>query len=296
MLQLNDFTPLKKWEGILPKESNEDYHSRTEFLSSSDLKYMEMSPAHFKAYAIDRIGGRESKSMDFGTAVHELFLEGTENSFVMRPDFSPIKEEYVNKKGEISEKVIKTKTAQIEEFEALHPGKIHLTVDEYNRAHMMVGVLNKNPFVREYMEGTLREVSYLYYDQEHDMNCRFRADAINVERGLIIDYKTAVHSSSYGFSKAAARYLYHLSDAHYSIGAERIFNKHFKFILIAQEPTPPFAVGIYTMRKGSRDKARALRSRIMTKIRECKESNVWPDYSGNGTQYLEIPDYAFGEG
>ncbi len=299
MLELVHSKPLYDWEGPLPIESNEAYHSRIELLSSTDIKHIGKSAAHYKAYVLDRVVRHESRALDFGDWAHKINIEQKHDDFVVIPSFKPITEKHILKsgpnKGQETDKVVRTVKDQVEEFEALHPNKTLLTTSEYDNLYFMHDVFLRNPHAQEITRDSLKEQGFAYWDEQHKRRCRFRADWINPTRGVITDYKTAIGASPYEFSKAMARYQYHISAAHYKLGAERIFARDFRFILIAQEKVKPFAIGIYEMRKSSMDRAIAQRSKFLMKINEYTQVSSWPDYSEHGVMKIEVPEYAYGE-
>lgn len=292
-------TPLFDWEGALPQESIESYHERSEYLSSTDLKHVGRSLAHFKAYVIDRAIRKESRDLDFGDYAHRINILGDHDSFVVCPDFKPIEEKYIltrgPNKGKEGSKVVRTIREQYEEFQAENEGKTVLTTKEYDALYFMHDVFMKNTDVKELTEGCQKEQGFVYWDDLHKVKCKFRADYINKEKRIIPDYKTSVGASPYEAIKSIARYQYHLSAAHYVTGAERLFGGEWRFPFIFQEKTLPFAIGLYEMRKSSMDRARAQRSKYLMKINEGYQANHWPDYSGCGIRKVEVPEYALSE-
>lgn len=299
MLELNNFEPLYDWEGPFQQESSEAYHAKIEYLSSTDIKHIGKSAAHYKAYVLDRVIRQKSRALDFGDWAHRINIEQRHEDFVCRPDFKPITEKHILKsgpnKGNEVDKVVRTIKDQVEEFDSLYPGKIILTQVEYDNLYFMHDVFLKNKYVTELTDGCLKEQGFAYWDNLHGRRCKFRADWINTDKGLILDYKTTEGASTYEFSKSIARYKYHVSAAHYVIGAERLMQKKFNFVLIAQEKSRPFAIGLYELRKSSMDRAVAQRSKYLMKINEYTQTQSWPDYSEHGVMKIEVPEYAFGD-
>ena len=71
---MNAYIELTTPAQLIENMSNDEYHSRPEF-SSSQLKDMLRSGAHFYSHNIIKEHERESKKhLDFGTLAHTLFL------------------------------------------------------------------------------------------------------------------------------------------------------------------------------------------------------------------------------
>lgn len=278
--QDNERLPLQDWEGAIDLD-NEAYHALEGYISSSTLKLMIKSPAHFKSVAID--GYRKtSDSFDFGSCAHEMVLEGDDTQFVGIPDFKP------------QPKL--TKKKQVEDFKLHHPGKRFVTMDQVQALKAMFRVAKSNKVAAELLaaEGNVVEHSYLYLDEKTGMKCKFRPDVMNIGEGFIVDYKTCEDASPHAFRKAIARYYYHISAIHYLVGSARLFGDVIKdYYFIAQEKSPPYAVGVYKLDHIVLKRAAKMRRELLVRVRDCIGKNNFPDYTEKGIQLISPPDYAF---
>lgn len=288
------------WEGLLPKETNEEYHARKGYLSSSLLKERVANAYNFIASLNtpeeDKI---ESKALDFGSCAHEILLTNDFSQFVVMPEFKPITQKDFYKsgprKGLEHDKVIKTITAQKEEFLEEYADKRIITAEQDRKLRAMMSYVKSKGDVMEFLNhpGTLFEQGYLYADPLTGEPCKFRADAINKEEGVILDYKTTEDASPYAFKKSIERYYYHLSAVHYIEGAERIYGTPFKFIFIAQEKSYPYKVALYELSIATLKNARAMRRELIKLIQKERTENHYPDYADKGITTLEVSGYAF---
>lgn len=265
---------------ILPKESNEEYHKRPE-LSSSDLKYMLITPMHFKKNVLekDKLKKESNSAFDIGSCAHECFLEQDTSLFVSLPQGL--------------DKRTKEGKALYEAFIEANKGKRIITNEQHETVKAMFDVISSNKEACDLLKGSSVEVGAIFKDPITGEDCKFRPDIINPERGFIADYKTCVAASPHEFSKAIARYHYHLSAAHYLTGANVVYNGAIKdYYFIAQEKTYPYAVAIYKMDAADILKSHNFRNEVMAKIKYHKEKNYWPDWSEKVLP-ISIPGYAY---
>jgi hypothetical protein len=268
-------------EGLLPEESNEQYHKRPE-LSSSDIKHMLDSPMHFHRMVIEKhlLPEREpNAAFDLGTCAHECFLIQDTSAFVALTESIDRR----TKEG-------KEKWAR---FEQDNMGKRIITLEQYEHLMRMFDVIASNPRVNELYDGCRPEVGALYIDPATGLPCKFRPDILHMRDRHITDYKTCMSAAPHEFGKAVARYHYHLSAAHYMAGANVLWPGQIQdYYFIAQEKTEPYAIAIYKMERSDILRSMNFRAELMAKIKEHYESGSWPDWSTNDIS-LSIPSYAF---
>jgi hypothetical protein len=268
------------WEGVLSEETNDAYHRRPEF-SSSDIKYMLDSPMHFDRMVNKKDSVKRSANdvLDLGLCSHECFLLKDTSQFVAIP-------------AGIDRRT-KDGKAAYEDFLKSNEGKRIVSRDMYENVMSMYEVISRNAQACSFLEGSTMERGALYQDNKTGLKCKFRPDIINLDRGFIADYKTAASAAPHEFSKAVARYNYHLSAAHYLEGAQRLWPQKIKdYYFIVQEKTEPYAVAIYKMDAADIFRSFELRDQVMKKIQKCIVDNHWPDWSEKILQ-LSIPGYGF---
>jgi hypothetical protein len=277
-------TPLLEWEGKLERLANEDYHARPE-ISSSDLKHIINTPLHFKRLCLEKntLERQSNEAFALGECAHSVFLEQATDGFTAVPDGI--------------DRRTKQGRADYEAFVAANAGKRVISADQLKRVKEMFNVIASNTRASELVSrgGVLIEESFLYRDEGTGLACKFRPDImwLGDESIEISDYKTAESAAPHAFAKAAARYYYHLSAAHYIVGAERLYNRPvtaYKFIV--QEKSEPYAVAIYTMSMSDIQRAISMRAGLIGRIAECMQTGLWPDWSSE-ERALSLPGYAF---
>lgn len=297
---VDEFVEKESWEGLLPPETNEEYHARKGYLSSSRLKERVSNAYNFKAMQnVPEEDRKSSSAFDLGSCVHEILLTKDRSQFVVMPDFKKITEKDYYKsgprKGMEYDKVVKTIKSQVEEFEEANPGKRIISFDQNRRIEAMIGyIMSKDSVMNLFSHpDTLFEQGYLYLDPQTKERCMFRADAINPTTGDIIDLKTTQDASPYAFKKTIERYYYHLSAAHYLAGAERVYDKRFTFTFVGQESVYPYKVGTYRLTLGSLKKSLDMRRDLIRKIQKERFENIYPDFADLGLREVELAGYAF---
>ncbi len=265
---------------LLPVETNEAYHKRTE-LSSSDIKWMIESPYHFKKMVVEKesLVREPNSAFDIGTCAHECFLEQDTSRFVALP-------EGLDRRTKEGKEIYAT-------FMTENEGKRVITNDQLQTILAMFDVISSNKLASELVSNSQVEVGAVYKDDATGLMCKFRPDILNLEKGYIADYKTCFAASPHEFSKAVARYFYHLSAAHYMAGASQLWPGAIKdYFFICQEKTYPFAVAVYKLDPTDIFKSFDLRTKILKKIDYCFKNDQWPDWSREPMP-LSIPGYAY---
>ena len=98
-----------------------------------------------------------------------------------------------------------------------------------------------------------------------------------------MDLKTTRDASPDGFGKSIANYRYHVQSAHYRDGFQAG-----RFVWVAVEIDPPYAVAVYI--DGDEIHARGDGERLsdLRLYAECKASDKWPGYPDE-VQNISLP-------
>lgn len=128
----------------------------------------------------------------------------------------------------------------------------------------------------------MAELSFWWSDG--DLRCKCRPDWLAGD--VIVDLKTTTDASPLGFARAVVNFGYHLQAAHYlaGVGAAR-------FVFIAVEKAPPYAVGVYELDAAALATGEQLRQEALHLIRQCRQADQWPGY-GDNCQTLALPKWA----
>jgi exodeoxyribonuclease VIII len=97
--------------------------------------------------------------------------------------------------------------------------------------------------------------------------------------GTIVDLKTTDDASYWGFRRAVKKYRYDLQAAWYLNAARRCGIDPYRFVFIAVEKAPPYAVAAYELAWIDIEAADAHIDRLLIKLAECEAVGVWPGYS-----------------
>jgi hypothetical protein len=302
--------------GIFSDLDNETYHAMTEYVSSSGLKELNKSAAHFKAYITEK---REpTAALTFGSGFHALI--GEPQLFDKKYVKAPRKEGFTNalftaddlkrrcaelgikpgkNKGETSKLILAADPKAIiwdniiAEFELANQGKIILEAEEYDRLDGMLSSLINNKTALHLLTKGKAEQSIFWTDKATGVNCKCRPDYLR-DDGIIVDLKTTEDASKRGFERAIANYSYHIQSAFYLEGVSQILNEPLSdFVHLVVEKKPPYAVGIYTLDDEAIGVAREEIKRLLALYAECKAKDEWPAYTQD-IQNVSLPVYMRG--
>ena len=257
--------------GIYSDISNADYHAHPA-LSSSGLKYLAKSPAHYLEYKNNP--PESSSALLIGSAVHAGFLEdGFSNGMILKAPGST------------------RATKLYKEFAEANPKGIILLEDEFENVGNVVEALWKHPTVVKLMKDGKAEQSAFWTDPQTGIQCKCRPDYLTSE--LVIDLKTTQDASIDAFQGSVAKYKYHWQTAWYLDGLSLILGKQLEnFVHVVVEKEPPYAIGVYVLDNGSLDKARADIEKLKIRFAEALHTGEWQSITTE-IQNISIPHWAF---
>lgn len=258
----------------IKQEPAETYHAQTEFVGSSSLKYMALSPAHFynawRGEAID-----QTDAMINGTMLHSLLLEQDVEKFVARPQ----------KDG----RLVASNTKDYAAFLAANPGKTPIHPDLHSQLYAALTAFIENKTAMKMLEGA--KIEHSVYATDHDTGLQIKARPDIWGANYIVDLKTVSGKVDHLFQKKIFNLGYDLQMAHY---AETIFAATGELItdhyIIAFEQNPPFASRIFRLSRKDMASAKATRRAYLNEIAVCLEENKWPSYR---EEIIEVERPAF---
>lgn len=258
--------------GIFEGISNEAYHAGAG-LSSSGLKYLAKSPAHYRAYKENP--PEPSAEMRMGTAAHGAILEGyLENGMILKAPGST------------------RNTNLYKDFVKANPGRIHLMEDEFEAVHRMRDAVLSHPVARSLLSGGKAEQSAFWRDPETDTLCKCRPDYLRPD-GLVVDLKTSLSAARKDFQRSMLDFKYHWQTAWYLNGLSLLTGKALEnFVHIVVERVPPYGVGIFVLDNASIEKARSDIRQLLSRYADCVHSDEWPTYPAE-IQNIELPHWVF---
>ena len=220
--------------------SNDEYHACPEF-SSSQLKDMNRSAAHFYVNSITKEAKKEASSaMNFGTLVHTMFLEPHlfNDEFVIAPKF---------------DKRTKDGKAEALAWEQANEGKMLVSEEDVENSTRMAENLRTLSIYKEMQNNYgMAEASFFFVDPIFDLPLRTRPDwhiapCSAFPNGLIIDLKTTDDARPMMFSRTCANFSYDLSASMYRESFQEYYKTEEKppFIFLVAERNTPFNVKQY---------------------------------------------------
>ena len=143
--------------------SNKEYRSR-EGVSSSDLKQIMKSPAHFRHWK-DNPDITDTPSLLCGRAAHKYILETYDfyNEFAIAP---------------ICDRRTKEGKEKWNKFVSESEGKDVITQEQFEQIDAMRNAMLATPFVSKLINGE-HEVSFFWTDEDTGLKCKCRPDSLN---------------------------------------------------------------------------------------------------------------------
>lgn len=257
--------------------SNEDYHADRQFESTTGLKEILRSPAHYRYY---KDNPREEKKVyRLGTAIHAALLEPERfrKEYVVLPD--------VNRRT-------KEGKQQEADFIAQHPGAFFVSEDEIDVITGIANSVAKHSDAYALLKMGKPEVSHFWRDEETGIYLKCRSDSLSDLCNL--DVKSTEDASAEEFVRSCARYDYDLASYVYSQGVRVVTGKPRPFAFLVVEKKPPFQVALYFAPDEMLASGLYRFQQAMKKLKEARDSNQWFGYQPAGKgEKLEWPYWAF---
>ena len=250
---------------------NDAYHSHPEGVSSTGLKAVLRSPAHYKFQA----AYETTRAKQMGTACHTAMLE---------PD--RYKDEYVL----LREVNVRT-ASEYKQAVKVHGSEIVLVAHEADKVAGMQEAVLSNPLMRSRLTGEgWRELSLFVRDPDTQVLIRVRYDLLLTD-GTIVDVKKTQDARPDAFSRAVDNYGYDLSAALYVDAFEWATGEEAQFEFAAVEEVMPHGHKLYrpcdtTLGEGRRKYREALAS-----FAKCELYGVWPSLPCDEPELISLPAY-----
>lgn len=259
-----------------PDVPNEVYHADRSCVSSSGLKEILRSPAHFQAYR--NIERKETPALFLGTAIHARLLE---------PEL--FAEDYVVAPGS------DRRTKEYKEFEIANANKKILTAEQAAVVEGIALNASRHQSASALLRSGLVEHTIIWQDEETGIWMKIRPDCLSVdfETGICLDVKSTEDAAPEAFARSCVTYDYDVQAALYLEGLRAVFKRDFDFCFFPVEKSEPFGVALYgasddMLRRGTRRVRQALRL-----LKQCFDRDEWPSYQPDGGyEVLEWPRWA----
>lgn len=121
-----------------------------------------------------------------------------------------------------------------------------------------------------------RELSAVWALQ-NGLICKGRFDAMDAKGGALVDLKTTDDASA-AFERKLDDFGYARQSAMYTWGCAALGVTIERFVFLAVEKNPPYAVGVHTLSEASMDLAADELNPLLDGYRECEMTGRWPGY------------------
>lgn len=261
--------------------SSDAYHAEREHESSTNLKSILITPAHYAAQI-----GKPSQSNDtlqLGSALHAAILEPEEFDarFVVIPKCD--RRTSVGKQAYLA-------------YQEQHKGKILIPSEQIDFLNLLRDQIHRHPDVHKMLAiAGENEASIFWTDDETGVKLKVRPDrhfVINNEL-FYISLKSAANASPEAFSRDVEKYDYHMSEAMYLDGLEQAYGMPaYPLWLVFEKDTwqiNKFEPCERTMAVGHERYRRAVKT-----LKQCRESGEFAGYQRHDeTQVISLPERAF---
>ncbi len=262
---------------IMRFNTNEEYHSDSSSLSSSGLKEMLVSPAHF--LAARRAVHTSTKAFDFGSLLHTTILEPHK-----------LHDEYAIFEGKFDARIKACK-----QFAEENVGKIIVDREQFVTASDIAAKVFRKVFRGRTLAAWLADCDKepsIYWTNPLGQQLRVRPDAMC--DAAIFDLKSTARTDIRKFRRTVEDFDYDLSAAMYRDGARVFDGRARPFVWIVCEKEDPYSVSIVeagdtVIENGHRKYAQALTDLAALRASGLPES-MWPD--GAFDSVLELSHWA----
>lgn len=224
-----------------------------------------------------------SDAMDLGTVAHKMVLgSGPEIVVVDAANWM-------------------TKAAKEQREAARLAGAVALLRDDYGRALAMANAVRAHPVAGAlFHPGTgTPERSLFWEDPATGITLRARPDwlphaAGHGRRFIITDLKTCASAEPGAVAKQVFNLRYFMQAPWYADGVAALgLHPAPDFLFVFVESAPPHLITIAQLKDEAMDAGRALNRQAIERYRDCTEAGVWPGYSDEPIEAIDLPFWAY---
>lgn len=251
-------------------------------VSQSRLKLLAKSPAHLK-YA-EAHPEPSTPDQDMGTVLHKAVFESQDLKnfcYVIPTHYEDVKTGE-KKPWHGGANVCKDWLKQRQD-------KIRIHQSDYDDVLKMRDSVNAHPAAALALKTGKSEQSLFCEDPDTGLQLKCRSDWLS--GNAVVDLKKCQDASPAGFARTVANFGYDLQAAVNLHTCHILGLQKDKFLFIAVEDKPPYAVGVYELDEASIAVGHSKFRRLLAKYLQCAIDDKWPAYSTN-IEYLALPKYA----
>lgn len=236
----------------------EEYHGDRKTASSSGLKQILRSPAHYVEYL--KNGIKDTEDMLLGRAIHTALLEPHE--FASR---------FIVYDGDRRKGEFKTFKEEHRHMDILRPSDLDIiegvkaSVAKYDAVDL-----------KSIIENGIKEQSIFWVDEETGVPCRIRPDCY--AGPVILDIKKTQDARPYEFVRSCRRLDYDLQAAMYTEGMRHFNGQDAEFFFLAVEDEAPHGVWLHKAPPAMLEDGHNKFRRALESLARCRSRGKWPNY------------------
>jgi hypothetical protein len=257
-----------------------DVYDRWDGVRHSVLRHFNRSALHAREAIVHPADQTEAQALGHAAHVAVLEPERFAREYVAAPKFD--KRTTEGKRGWAA-------------FQAEHEGFAVIPQEEHDVCIALRASVWAHPTASELLKGAgLNEASALWVDGDTGLTAKARIDRLTALAGwpVVVDLKTTRNASRGAFSRDVHTFAYHQQAGMYLDGLQVLAPHERKFVFIAIEKDPPYAVAVYELEEDALQLGRDEYQKHMAAYAECLNTNRWPSY-GEGMDLISLPPWAF---
>lgn len=256
------------WRDLTDSEYFDEFRT---YLSSTDIRRILRSPAHFKnPQALDTPATR------FGSLAHAFVL------------LQHVAEARYRPRADVDGRTKEGKAIRDWENSLVaSQGVEFVSKADYDAAVSIATSVRTHLGCCSILAGGLAEVSGIV-EGFCDINARIKPDYRT--DSLIADVKTTTDARPDAFVRSIVSFGYAVQAAYYVDVAEAIDGKKRRFYWVAVEKDAPFAVAVYEASDAMLEYGRSQYRKAIELYKECASLDLWPAYSQQ-VQTLDLPGW-----
>jgi hypothetical protein len=262
--------------GILHGLSSEDYHGDRSAVSSTQLKRMLTSPAHF----LSGINEPEesTEALLFGSVLHGRMLapDAFDARFFAMPKVNRAKKDG---KQRYAEYLVQADGRTV--YPEAWKEPIERIIDN-TMTHRRA---------RELFANGEPEVVFVWLDSDTGIKCKIRVDWW-ARPSALVDVKSAEDVTVDGFRRACARFGYALSAAMYCEGVFQLTGDELDWAFVACEKARPNSVAVYRASRQFLERGKSDFRRALRQLAECRARGHFPMLQADGEwEDVDLPPW-----
>lgn len=281
-----DLTPELARSGVfVVGMPNEDYHAY-EGISSTGIKNLLRSPAHYKYNTFER-----TRAMEIGSAIHAavLELEYFKEKYMLLDDVKDRRQaEYKN--------AVKALSSRDTDGNPTGDGSQFVFISkECDNLRGMYGAIKRNKTAMDiYQQDGYSELSAFIECPVTGVLLRCKFDRITAETDISLDLKKCQDARSDAFTRAIGSYGYYIQAAFYCHVYKLITGCELTFKYNAIEEKAPYGNKVYTASEGSKMLGMMKVDEALPIYAECLSNDAWPSYDDTDEE-IDVPNWVMYE-